>query len=317
MAEHTGEGAAGGEPIETTAKPSGPSRLFKSTPRRSRAARSPEDSFTPLPFTDAIKQVFSPLSSRLGSRSAGGNGAGGNGGGRATGARRARARPAFGTEEERVAVTYIDRRERFLGFFLGAVVIVFTIVVYSHSHAYVNPKRLHYAAQVRHAAPELLAAGLVLGAIVLGATASRRRAALGFGLLLAGIGLLQIVGVIALVYLGVGIWMVFRSMKRSKGAREQRAARGEPSGARGAATGRAGQGSRTPARSRPGTTSRQGSPRSSSSRARGAGSSRPPAVGPAPSKRYTPPKLQKRPPGEKSSEASSTGGSRLTSWLRK
>ncbi|MGH9291310.1 MAG: hypothetical protein ACRDZ6_00840 [Acidimicrobiales bacterium] len=276
------------------------------------------DSFKPLSFNDALKQVFSPISSRLGGR----GGAGRNGG---TAAPRPRARPASGSEEERIAVTYVDRRERVLGFALAGLVIVLSVVVFAHSYHYTNPKRLHYAAQVRHAGPELLAAGLVLGAIMIAAAISRRRAALGFAFLLAGVGLLQIVGIVAILYLGIGIWMVFRAMKRRPG----RGAAGGRQGARGAA-----------GSSRPAASTSTASARSSGARRPSAGSS--PAAGrragnrttvsraggrtggsaalppgPAASKRYTPPRPPRHPAPPKKPESAGEGGNRLTAWLRK
>jgi hypothetical protein len=243
-----------------------------------------------------------------------------------------RAQPASGTEEDRLRVTYIDRRERMIGFFLGGVLAAFAILIFFEFRRYHDKGHPKLTAQAHTAAPEVLIVGLVLGLLILGATVSKRRALLGFGLMLGGLGLFQFGGgIFGLVYLGVGIWMVFRALRKNRpapaiaGGATSRAASPRTASPRAASP-------RTARTGRTTTTSKSTTPA-------------PPRVPPA-SKRYTPPRPQKkaaparqsapRRPGTGGANGTgaatgtpggtgatggtgtgSTGGSRLTSWFRR
>lgn len=259
-------------------------------------------------FVDAVKQVFGRPAGTSTTTSAGSSGSGGKTSAAGSGPvarglfglgnRRPPARPASGTEEERLAVTYIDKRERTIGFFFGAVQVVFGVLDYLEDRRYLDKKSASQTLAIHHAAPWILAIGLVFGAFTIIATLSRRRAALGFVIILGGLALLQSGGgIFGILYLGVGIWMVFRALRRNPKAaadRTSRARNGTGNGARG----------RTPA----------ASAASSSSSSKDAPSRRAPVPKTSPSKRYTPPKPHRPvPKPEKEPEPSN----RVLSWLRR
>jgi hypothetical protein len=257
----------------------------------------PAEEFKPPGFTQALKQVFSP-----------------SGGSRAGG--RPKAQPASGTEEDRKAVTYIDKRERMIGFFFGGIQIALGIVGYFADRAYQDKTGktkaidLKNTLNIHHAAPLLLGIGVVFGLFTLAATLSKRRAALGFVILLGGLELLQSGGgVFGLVYFGVGIWMIFRALKRNPrnvAAQEARAAR---------ANARSGTRAGTSTRS----SSSSSSSRSTSTRPASDRTTRPgpgKRTTPVPqTKRYTPPKPRRPIPPKEQPEPEPTN--RVMSWLKR
>lgn len=95
---------------------------------------------------------------------------------------------------------------------------VLAIVLFFEFRRYLDKGHPTLTARAHNAAPEVLVIGLVLAALIIGATLSKRRAMLGFSLLLGGLALLQLAGIFGLVYLGIGLWMVFRAMRKPRPA---------------------------------------------------------------------------------------------------
>lgn|GEM_PF-6984381 len=226
---------------------------------------------------------------------------------------RTKAQPASGSEDDRLRVTFIDKRERIIGFFLGGVLAALGIALYFEFRHYFDKGHPKLTSQAHHAAPEVLAIGLIVGVLIVGATFSKRRALLGFSLLLGGLAVLQTAGIFGFVYLGVGLWMVFRALRRP---------RPSPAGA----TAAAGTGGRAnasaAARTSTATTATSSSYHNRSTKRSGfnkpsAGPAAP-RVAPPPSKRYTPPRPNKRPaPPPEKPAAEESPGNRLTAWLRR
>lgn len=221
---------------------------------------------------------------------------------------RPRAQPASGTEADALAVNYIDKRESIIASFLAAFEVIIGVIGYFADRKYVEhasksakiTKAIARAdtISIHHAAPWVLAINIGLGVFIAIAVLVKRRAAVGVTILLAGFGILQSgVGIVGLAYLGVGLWLVFRSMRR----------RTEMQAARGGAAPRAGAGR-----------GRQGATRPASSS--GAPKALPPAPErkpPTPSTRYTPPRKRKPAPPKPTGPVEPEKQSRLTAWLRK
>ena len=195
--------------------------------------------------------------------------------------------------------------------------VVLAVIGYFYDSHYANAKDLTLQNDYRHEAPFVLGITMFLGAMILIATHFKRRAAVGFTLLLAGIANLGVDPLIGFVYLGAGLWLVFRSMKRSPRARGATRA--------GAATSTARTGTRAGSRAesrasmaaagRARAESTQSSPatiRSSTSRTIGRNGrlANTPTSG-----RYTPPKPTRHAPPSVSPEPEPTN--RLSSWLKK
>lgn len=202
---------------------------------------------------------------------------------------RARAQPASGTAEDARAVNYVDKRERLIATFLSAFQAVLGVLVFVRYRSYVvQPHKTKPVLSVskahletlnyHHSAPEVLIINLILAAGIAVGVISKRRALIGFTVLLGGLGMTAAGGGdIGLIYLGIGLWLVFRAMKRTSSARNARAA----AATAGASNGRA-------PRARPASTGRRGRPAAG---ARGASAtSGKERKAPAASKRYTPPK---------------------------
>ena len=241
--------------------------------------------FNPPGFLDALKTVLRPNGTRQ------------------------KAQPATGTAADAKAVNYIDRRERLIAAFLSIFQVVLGVVVYFEYRKYVvhptNKKPKISIAQAhldtlnyRHEAPELLLINVVLALAIAGGVLSKRRALVGFTIMLGGLGMnASGGGIIGLVYLGIGIWLVFRSMKRTPSARA--AAATKKAGGSAGGTGRRGGAA--------GTTSPAGKA------ALAPGDRKPPP----PSKRYTPPRKRRPAPVKAAVSADPEKESRLTSWLRR
>jgi hypothetical protein len=224
----------------------------QATPGQVTAAEPSSDHFEPPSFLDAIKGAFPRQ--RLTSRRL----------------PRPSAQPATGTEEDARRVNYIDRRERTIGLFLAVFQLVLGVVVYVELRHYVkHPGKgvsVHQAhiqtLNSQHTAIWLLLINVVLGLAIAGGVWSKRRALVGFTIILGGLAMnASGGGFIGIVYLGIGLWLIFRAMKRNPSRRTAPAA----------AEGR---------------------------KARGAAKKEPapaPRKPPPPSKRYTPPRPNSRP----------------------
>lgn len=232
-------------------------------------------------FVDALRSLFQPRGPRT------------------------RAQPATGTEADAKAVNYIDRRERLIASFLSAFQIILGIVVYLHARKYVehvSKKAKITVAEAhrdtlttQHAAPELLVINLLLGLAIAAGVFSKRRAFVGFAIILGGFGMSASGGgILGILYLGIGIWLVFRARRRNPTARSAAAE-----------TGAANSGAARSAQ-------RAGSSRREAATAAAPAARRPPP----PSKRYTPPSAR-RPAPPKPTATTPEKESRLTSWLRR
>ncbi|MGH9299209.1 MAG: hypothetical protein ACRDZT_04780 [Acidimicrobiales bacterium] len=260
----------------------------ETTGRDGEAESEPAETPRPLNLVEAVRTLFVPKGPRQ------------------------RAQPATGTAADAAAVNYIDRRERLIAFFLAAFQAALGIAVYLESRKFVEHtskvKPIISAAKARsdtlsihHLAPDLLAINLVLAVFIAGATLTKRRALVGFTILLGGLGMNASGGggIIGIVYLGVGLWLIFRSMRRRQPMRRGTAARATGHGAgRAAAASSAGRSA--------GTTRATRAAGTIPTTARAA---------PPPSKRYTPPTPARRKPPPKAKEPEKE--SRLTSWLRR
>lgn len=168
------------------------------------------------------------------------------------------------------AIDRLDERERRFSFAASGAAVIFGIVVYvveSSSHAHRQKGQL---------SPEtILVIGLVGGALLLGATFLGRRAPVGFVALFVGLFLSSTI-ILALPFLVLGFWILYRSYKiQREASAEARAARAEAkAGARSGPTRTRGESKTGRATAAP-TKGRSGSP-----------------AKPAANKRYTP----KRPP---------------------
>ncbi|MHB1988976.1 MAG: hypothetical protein ACYCSF_13520 [Acidimicrobiales bacterium] len=247
-----------------------------------------QEPYTPPNFLEAVKTIFQPNGPR----------------------QRTRAQPASGTEADAKAVNYIDRRERIIAGFLSIFQIVLGIVVYFEErrlvqHASNKRPKISVAQAHRdtlnyhHVAPELLIINLILGLAIAGGVLSKRRALVGFTVLLGGLGMnVSGGGVIGIVYLGIGIWLIFRSMRRTPSARA--AAGSRAASARASSSEIAARPARSGGRSASGTAAAKASRRP-----------------PPPSKRYTPPSARRPALPRPGTNAEPDKESRLTSWLRR
>ncbi len=152
---------------------------------------------------------------------------------------RPRAQPATGTEQDAKKVNFLDRRETWIGYFLGVMLVALAVTSYYFDRHYIDKKNLTLQREIHHEAPWILGITLVLAVLILLATYFKRRAAVGFTLLLAGVALFNSDFLIGIIYLGTGLWLVFRAMKRNPRAQAAGAARGG-SGATRAGTARGG-----------------------------------------------------------------------------
>jgi hypothetical protein len=235
---------------------------------------------------------------------------------RTTGRRpRPRAQPATGTEADAKAVNYVDRRERLIAGFLGVFQLLLGGVLYyqmrhlvvkSSKHPKVTAHQAHLdTLNYHHIAPYVLGVNLLLALAILGGVWAKRRSLVGFTVILAGLGLFAYGGgLIGIVYLGAGIWLIFRARKRQTTSKPAAASSARGSARTGSTSGRSDAAANLDA----------------DRRALAAGAARTAAAvrkPPPPSKRYTPPaprrasapKLPANPEPEKES--------RLTSWLRR
>lgn len=128
---------------------------------------------------------------------------------------RTKAQPATGTAEDAKKVNFIDKRERLIGYFLGAMLMALAVVSYFVDRHYIDKTNLKLQAQIHREAPWILVITLVLALLILLATYFKRRAAVGFTLLLAGVALFNSDFLVGIIYLGTGFWLIFRSMRRS------------------------------------------------------------------------------------------------------
>lgn len=235
---------------------------------------------------------------------------------------RQRAQPASGSEADAKAVNLVTNRERLIAGFLGIFQFILAVVFYFELRKLVvkpskSPKISIAQARTdtindHHLAPYFLVVNLILGVGIVGATFSKRRSLVGFTVLLAGLGLLSYGGgILGLVYLGVGIWLIFRAMRRKPATSAATAGGGglgRPS-ARGS--------SRTSASSR--ATGNVSSKIESDRRelAKGAAATAQAVrTPPTASSRYTPPKPRKT-GKSKSAPAPEPEKGRLARWLRR
>lgn len=275
--------------------------------------------FKPPSFLEAIK-LARPRASGS-SRTARSSAVSGSTGSAARPARsaRPRAQPATGTAADAMAVKFLDRRERMIAGGLAALQLIVATAYYFQMRRLVvkptkKPKLTVHQAHVEtlnyhHAAPWFLLINLVLGLGIGIGVFSKRRSLVGFTLILAGLGLVSYLGIVGFVYVGVGIWLIFRARKRAVNAQAQATA-GTPRRGRGAT------GSRT-AGSGPSDAKVAADRRElSAGAARTAAAVRQPPVA---SKRYTPPKPRRTTPqkAKPAVNGEEEKGSRLTSWLRR
>lgn len=233
--------------------------------------------FRPPGFLDALKTTFQP--------------------------RGPRAQPASGGEEDARRVNYIDRRERIIASALAALQLVVAVVDYivlrrvvfhasktlTRHKAHVETLNDHHIAVYVLIVNALLALGIAAGVV------SKRRSLVGFTVLLGGFGLLSYGGgIFGLAYIGVGLWLIFRSMKRRPATTRTPAAAAAASG------------------SRSGSLELDRRELARASRATEAAVRKPPAA----SKRYTPPR-QKPQSTSRKQAGEPEKQSRLTGWLKR
>ncbi|HLI44888.1 MAG TPA: hypothetical protein VKU92_10540 [Acidimicrobiales bacterium] len=232
-----------------------------------------------------------------------------------TGASRARrppARPASGTAAEAMAVRYLDQRERLIAAFLAVLQLILAVIFYFQMRRIVvkptkKPKLSVHQAHIEslnyhHAAPWFLLVNAILALGIVTGVISKRRSLVGFTLILAGLGLVSYLGVIGFIYVGVGVWLIFRARKRAVNA-QARATTGSTRPRRGAVDTPANPDAKVAADRR----------ELAAAAARTAAAVRQP---PAPSKRYTPPK---RPLATAKAATNGSGEkrSRLAGWFRR
>jgi hypothetical protein len=233
---------------------------------------------------------------------------------------RQRAQPATGTAEDAQRVNFIDKRERLIGYFLGVLLVALAVTSYLHfRHVVLTNIKLQN--EYRHEAPWVLLITLGLAVLIFAATLSKRRAALGFTLLLAGLADFTGDFLVGLIFLGAGFWLVFRSMKRSPRRAAQAASR---AGSGRADSGRPATVTKAESRAAMAAAGRaraeSTSSRSSGTTIRGSTSGR--TIGKngriastTTSGRYTPPKPTRHVPPAVQPEPEPTN--RLSSWLKK
>ncbi len=239
-------------PSEASDKTGSPPELDTAAPTEEGAGQS----FQPMSFMEALKSAV-PRQRRGRPRPP-----------------RPKAQPATGTEEDAERVNFIDKRERLIASFLAAFQVVLGVVSYVNARHYVEHAGRHISVHQAHldtinahnSAPWLLVINLVLGLGIAGGVLSKRRALVGFTVILGGFAMNTTGGgYIGIIYLVIGMWLIFRAMKRNP-------RRPAPAG---------GGGSQRTERAAP---------------AKGAQAKVEPRKPPAPSKRYTPPRATKRPP---------------------
>jgi hypothetical protein len=222
---------------------------------------------------------------------------------------RPRARPATGTEEDGKKVSFIDKRERMIGYFLGVMLIALAIASYFVDRHYVDKTNLKLQHEIHSEAPWILIITLVLGAAILLSTYFKRRAAVGFTLLLAGVALFNSDFLIGIIYLGTGLWLVFRSMRKSPRAAAAGAGGGNTRASRVSTSSRSSTTATTSSRSASSTTTTKSTP------GRTIGRNNRIASTTAASGRYTPPKPQRHAPPTVQPEPEPTN--KLSAWLKK
>ncbi len=225
---------------------------------------------------------------------------------------RKKAQPATGTAADAQAINFIDKRERLIAGFLAVFQILLGVLVY---HEYstqitVASRKLKIsAAQARldtinyhHEAPELLVINVVLGLAIGIAVLTKRRALVGFTILLGGLGMnASGGGIVGLVYLGVGIWLVFRSMRRNPKAVARAAAAADAKESKGSTGATAAAGTKAA-----GATSKTSSNKATDVR-----------KPPPPNKRYTPPRPSRPQPLKLPPSVEPEKENRVMSWLRR
>ncbi|MGC9962192.1 MAG: hypothetical protein ABSE47_09880 [Acidimicrobiales bacterium] len=222
---------------------------------------------------------------------------------------RPRAQPATGTEEDGKKVNFIDKRERMIGYFLGVMLIALAIASYFVDRHYVDKTNLKLQHEIHSEAPWILVITLVLGTAILLSTYFKRRAAVGFTLLLAGVALFNSDFLIGIIYLGTGLWLVFRSMRKSPRAAAAGAGGGTTRASRVSTasrsrttptSSRSSASTTTPAKSVPGRTIGRNNRIANTTAASG---------------RYTPPKPQRHAPPTVQPDPEPTN--KLSAWLKK
>lgn len=184
--------------------------------------------------------------------------------------------PEMSNDELTHAIKRIDDRERLFTIVsgpLGAAIGIALTVAAIHTNPAVGHKG--------HVANSTIwfegGARVVFGAAVLGLAFTRRRSLIAFGLGFLGLTVLPF----GVAFIGLAIWMLFRVSKYQKTL----TARGV-----GPQRTRAAQSPRAAARSGAADARDRASARSAAARDRGRGRKQPQLTGPAPSRRYTPPK---------------------------
>lgn len=251
-------------------------------------AAEEEAPYRPPNFIEALKTVWQP---RLGARS------------------RSKAQPASGTDADAKAVNFLDKREQMIAGVLAGFQVLLGIVFYFElRHFVVKPSNKKPKLSVakahldtindHHLAPELLIVNVILGLATAGGVLSKRRSLVGFTLLLGGFGLLAYGGgIVGIIYVVVGLWLIFRSLRRSPSARTAGATTRAPR-----ARGQAGA---QPVTDRDVLTT-------------GAKATAAAVHGPTPaSKRYTPPRPRRPSPPKSQPKAEPEKESKLMSWLRR
>jgi hypothetical protein len=243
---------------------------------------------------------------------------------------RQRAQPATGTEEDAQRINFINKRERMIGVVFCGLMVGLSIVLYFHYLHVVDVKDVKLQDEYHRDAPWVLLITLGLAVMIGLATLSKRRAAVAFTILLAGVANFSVIPEIGIIYLGVGLWLIFRSMRRNPRSVAAAAARAGTT-PRGRSTSARGTSASTRASTRAGASSANTGKTSSTDS--GPSSSRPSirnstsgtsgrtigkngriAGAPAPG-RYTPPKPARHVPPAVQPEPEPSN--RLSSWLKK
>jgi hypothetical protein len=240
---------------------------------------------------------------------------------------RQKAQPATGTEEDGLRINFINKRERMIGYTFAAAMAALSVVLYLHYLHVVDTKDITLQNEYHRDAPWVLLITLGLALMIGIATLSKRRAALAFTVLLAGVANFSVIPEVGIIFLGTGLWLVFRSMRRNPRTAAAAAARGgTTSRARGSTTARGSTAARAATR-KGGAVGTSGA---STAGSRVGASSRPTIRDTAPSRtigkngrlanaptsgRYTPPKPTRHVPPAVQPEPESSN--RLSSWLKK
>jgi hypothetical protein len=228
---------------------------------RSPGSRDPDDGEDDKPEASASEEVTEERPGAVGARPR-----------RAGGARSANQtsqRPGGSGRSTKWAVDRLDDREKRFSFAASGGALLFGVIIYAvENNAHFHPQKGQLSPQT------VLVVGLVGGALLLGATLLGRRAPVGFVALFTGLAFSNSSLFLALPFLALAIWILYRSFKiQREVAAAARAARVESKAS-------SPRGSRSPA-----STTKPGP--SSKGKGRASSSTRPEA-----NKRYTP----KRPP---------------------